>query len=67
MLLVAVAVVAIPAGIDLAEDEMPSTVEWVAIAAVVVGAFLWWFGVGNVRLAARNLAKVRERIYGKKG
>jgi heme/copper-type cytochrome/quinol oxidase subunit 3 len=67
VLLVVAAVVAVPAAIDLAEDATPSTVEWVAMAAVVVGAFLWWFGLGNVRLAARRLATVRERMYGTGG
>jgi heme/copper-type cytochrome/quinol oxidase subunit 3 len=67
LLLAAAAVVAVPAAIELAEGETPSTVEWVAMAAVFVGSFLWWFGLGNVRGAARNLATLRERLYGKKG
>jgi len=66
VLLVAVGAVAVPAAIDLADDETQSTVEWVAMAAVVVGAVLWWFALGNARRAAGHLAAMRERIYGKK-
>lgn len=64
LLLIGVALVAVPSIVDLGKGAAAAPQEWIAVAALLVGLLLWPFGAGNVRTAATHLASHRRRLYG---
>lgn len=65
LLLVVLGVAAAGAVDGLIDGASASALEWIAVAALVVGVALWPFALGNVRLAGTHLGTVRRRLYGR--